>query len=122
MEKEFIPYRLALRIKKLGFNEPCLAYYDEFNNNKVCYGYSNNTNKAPTFSQVFRFIRDKYNLIHVVEYYDGRYKWYIVRWKLGREECICTYEDKFLMAFENYEELEIHCLKKMLNFIVYGKK
>jgi hypothetical protein len=27
MKKEFIPYELALRMKQLGFDEPCLAYY-----------------------------------------------------------------------------------------------
>jgi hypothetical protein len=27
MEKEFVPYTLALRLKALGFDEPCLAYY-----------------------------------------------------------------------------------------------
>ena len=33
MEKEFVPYELALRMKELGFDEPCFGYY----NNK---GYS----------------------------------------------------------------------------------
>jgi hypothetical protein len=27
MEKEFVPYELALKMKELGFDEPCLAYY-----------------------------------------------------------------------------------------------
>ncbi len=27
MEKEFVPYELALRMKQLGFDEPCLAVY-----------------------------------------------------------------------------------------------
>ena len=29
MEKEFVPYELALRMKALGFDEPCFGYYDE---------------------------------------------------------------------------------------------
>jgi hypothetical protein len=28
MENEFIPYEQALALKELGFDEPCLAYYD----------------------------------------------------------------------------------------------
>ena len=28
MEKQFIKYDQALELKKLGFNEPCLAYYE----------------------------------------------------------------------------------------------
>lgn len=27
MEKEFVPYELALKLKELDFDEPCLAYY-----------------------------------------------------------------------------------------------
>jgi len=27
LESEFIPYPLALRLKELGFDEPCIAYY-----------------------------------------------------------------------------------------------
>jgi hypothetical protein len=26
MEKEFVPYELALRMKTLGFDEPCMAH------------------------------------------------------------------------------------------------
>jgi hypothetical protein len=28
LQKEFVPYELALRMKQLGFDEPCLAIYD----------------------------------------------------------------------------------------------
>ena len=28
MEKEFVPYKQALKLKKLGFNEPCFGKYD----------------------------------------------------------------------------------------------
>jgi hypothetical protein len=27
MEKEFIPYKQALALKELGFDEPCLGWY-----------------------------------------------------------------------------------------------
>ena len=33
MEKEFIPYELALRMKQLGFNERCFKYEDA---KKIC--------------------------------------------------------------------------------------
>lgn len=29
MEKEFVPYAESLKLKEIGFNEPCLAYYDK---------------------------------------------------------------------------------------------
>lgn len=27
LEKEFVPYEIALELKELGFNEPCFGYY-----------------------------------------------------------------------------------------------
>jgi hypothetical protein len=40
MEKEFIPYELALRMKNLGFNEPCFGMYQK--NKKTWYCSKNN--------------------------------------------------------------------------------
>ena len=31
LEKEFIPYDRALKMKALGFDEPCLGYYAKYN-------------------------------------------------------------------------------------------
>jgi hypothetical protein len=39
MEKEFVPYELALRMKQLGFNEPCLARWQK--NKKLQYRKEN---------------------------------------------------------------------------------
>ena len=76
MEKEFVPYEQALALKELGFDEPCFGYY--FNKSKVLMvisekdinyltGTSNTTfTLAPTFSQAFRFFREKYGLISYV--------------------------------------------------------
>lgn len=76
MEKEFVNYEIALALKELGFDEPCFGYY--FNKSKVLMvisekdinyltGTSNTTfTSAPTFSQCFRFFREKYGLISYV--------------------------------------------------------
>ena len=67
MEKEFVPYELALRLKALGFDEPCIGYY---NSNKKwstkhdeyeVYFIENSkwidpACSAPTFSQAFSFL------------------------------------------------------------------
>lgn len=91
MEKEFIPYEQALALKELGFDEPCMyawcitreyrIKYDgkislktdgnpfgQFYKGKSFNGkYSPNKNKiqcsAPTFSQAFRYFREKYDLV-----------------------------------------------------------
>ena len=71
MEKEFIPYELALRMKELGFDEVCLAYYDGWNGES----HLIITNESGSFlSRLFRLFRkeecDTYNQSYV-EYLIG---------------------------------------------------
>lgn len=39
MQEQFVTYEIALKLKELGFNEPCFAYYDEedINHNLIAY-------------------------------------------------------------------------------------
>ena len=63
IEKEFIPYEEALALKELGFNKPCLAsYYHAGKRLDICeyINHGEYTVLAPTFSQAFRWIREKY--------------------------------------------------------------
>ena len=42
MKKEFIPYKYALELKELGFDEQCIAYYiNNQDNNKNTYNKNN---------------------------------------------------------------------------------
>jgi hypothetical protein len=78
MEKEFIPYEQALALKELGFNEPCFATYSNVQEAGIEKGslsyYKGSflpvSSKmfclAPTYSQVFRWFREKYDLHHVI--------------------------------------------------------
>ena len=111
MEKEFLPYEVALSLKELGFNESCLGFYDEFSNNKVCYGYSDGINKAPTFSQAFRFFREMYDFISEINVYstsDG----YSFSFKI-----LCKKYTPYIEANNAwllYEEAELECIKKLI--------
>ena len=80
MEKEFVPYPLALRLKELGFNEPCVGYYDgnhnfnymfqgkpqNFSYKKFPLGHSVGWTSAPTFSQAFRWLTEKHDLYYSI--------------------------------------------------------
>jgi hypothetical protein len=73
MEKEFIPYEQALELKELGFNEKCAAHYlgeDDLELKwKIYRNDSINTDKciqAPTYSQAFRFFREKYDFTYSI--------------------------------------------------------
>ncbi len=83
MEKEFVPYELALRLKELGFDEPCFGYYIETSEwipasySREGIVYPSNSDllpewvAAPTFSQCFRWFREKYGLYSWVELHNG---------------------------------------------------
>ena len=90
MNKEFIPYELAVKLKALGFDEPCLRVgnpnghtmwkwieVDKDNetisvNDILNVEYMEVYIQIPTFSQSFRFFREKYNLVHEISW--GKYK------------------------------------------------
>jgi hypothetical protein len=85
MEKEFVIYSLALRMKKLGYNGPCFAFYQVENfEEKPCgvddrdeyirTGFATCKNSeipehftsAPTWQQAFRWFREKYDLEYAI--------------------------------------------------------
>ena len=83
MEKYFATYNQALALKKLGFDEPCLAfYYDKtkflclgqkpeylVNKRKASYVFGNEKHDvtlAPLKSQVFEWFRDKHLLFNEI--------------------------------------------------------
>jgi hypothetical protein len=72
MEKEFVPYELAVKLKELGFDEPCVGYYhlNEGYTKGYAFCYFNEPKRyesdsavlTPTFSQAFRWFREKHNI------------------------------------------------------------
>jgi hypothetical protein len=68
MKKEFVPYELAWELKQLGFDEPCLAFYERSKELIIqeCEVTDFHTSSlqclAPTYSQVFRWFREKHNI------------------------------------------------------------
>ena len=83
MESLFCPYEQALKLKELGFDEPCFAFYglsrDDyktirlsiFQNLKTDYlpdiHHLDVTCDAPLFQQAFRFFREKYNIHYAMK-------------------------------------------------------
>jgi hypothetical protein len=117
MNKEFVPYELALEMKQLGFDEPCIKNYwndgmfakryeDPFNYNKLDHVIS-----APTFSQSFRWFREKYNLHALImpkTTPSNTTVYYIYKGK---------FEENWDNCFEAYEEAELACLKKLIEIV-----
>jgi len=117
MEKEFIPYEQALALKELGFDEPCLRGWSDVK--QIWYHPDSDiVLDNPTFSQCFRWFREKYGLHSFIESYNqdenGNDIEYIYSY------CIVT--NKILhkemnIFYNSYEEAELECLKKLISIV-----
>ena len=129
MEKEFIPYELAVKLKTLGFDEPCLASwsytyelqnYVELNLGYIIDGPKNYTN-APIYSQAFRWFRDNYRMFHevfidtepTVDEPDKLEFTYLILHMVGMEKMHTSRN----VRFETYEEAELASLEKLIEIV-----
>lgn len=69
MEKEFVPYKQALKLKKLGFNEPCFGKYDINGSFYFSVNYHNTDIQsycincsAPLYQQAFKWLFKQLNI------------------------------------------------------------
>jgi hypothetical protein len=145
MEKEFVPYELALRMKKLksmdkgfrhGFNEKTFAYFVEgFPNDKLIisskpklYSYEYNGGgpeliSAPTWQSAFRWFREKYGLFSSEVYDRGldNGKLPIIHSYSFRILNLNNFEDFYGDTFDIYEEAELACLTKLIEIVEQNK-
>jgi len=141
MTKEFIPYEQALALKELEFNEPCFANYtviledgidwfiipEQGITDKTSFGSSKNYNSksfeeegtisAPTFSQAFRWFREKnYDVAFRKMDYgnDSVFTGYYYTIYKGMEMIDLHGADK---RSKTYEEAELACLIKLIEIV-----
>lgn len=125
MINEFLNYEQSLALKELGFDEPCFKYiyvgdtgnnYDHFID--VQPSKSENFNKdllcisQPTFSQAFRFFRDKYGLVALINI--GTHEFSYKIFKNGNS--ITPLKD-YLDYNGTYEEAEEVCINKLIELV-----
>ena len=110
LKKEFVDYETTLELKELGFDEPCFAFFngkhlsfERFdilgNPLDIC-----NCIEAPTYSQAFRFFREKYGVHSSPRKYDET-KWW-VEWGTWTSS-----------VFETFEEAELSWIKKLIEIV-----
>ena len=122
LEKEFAPYQESLELKELGFDEPCFGSWETDYVKLPTYthsisGFYKNSNHpigkvtAPTFSQAFRWFREKY----------GLYSW--ITMELGNKSTFCWVlsgehtSTQYAAYFHTYEEAELACLRKLIEIV-----
>ena len=120
MQKEFCPYEQALELKELGFDEPCIAYLKpDVLTYEITIGEFNEFeyHSAPTFSQAFRWFREKHGLFvspNIISYEDSPCLWFFeinsiilpLDTELGETD-----------DYKTYEEAEFECLNKLIEIV-----
>lgn len=135
--EDFINYTEALALKELGFDGDCFAIWSGFdeknfsvtdtirlyssgfriNGTQSSTFYINDFNSrrvsAPTFSQAFKFFREKYELHSYIERLTSGAFIYKIDWF---EEDI---HNKIVWECKSYsfEETELECLKKLIELV-----
>ena len=136
-EKDFVPKKQALALKKLGFDESCLMAYLGKEKEPYLKGDIHNMwhlqakdvlnpLKTPTFSQAFRWFSEKHGLHHTImpEFYkDGiNFNWQIL-WYLPKDkwtehiisEGTMWYGDNG--EYPSQEDAELACLIKLIEIV-----
>jgi hypothetical protein len=127
MEKDFLNYDLSLRMNQLGYkkegvDEECFAFYDEEEYLFTVREQDDIDEEwliAPTFSQAFRFFREKYGLSGWVdESFGGSLRRGVVSIKseIGSEFYPTTTK-----LFYTYEEAELDCLTNLIEIVEQNK-
>ena len=128
MIKDFTNHNQALKLKALGFDEPCVAFFQKEYHEKQPIMVDDNDQyrltglrtcknseipehytAAPTFAQAFTFFREKYNLYHTID--KQGYLFFQIKKDEGfgdLTEVIVSYD------YNSYEEAEIDCLNKLI--------
>jgi hypothetical protein len=121
MKKEFVIYPLALRMKALGFDEPCFMYWWKGENDYILADLIDgeartNDFKAPTFSQAFRWFREKHGLYGIPE--ERTLNNFSYQIKSNKEGAITfIVYGGYPLNFESYEEAELACLEKLIEIV-----
>jgi hypothetical protein len=150
MEKEFVSYDLALRIKALGYKEPCFGRWwfradmHKLNEQELEIISSNYFELpehyilAPTWQQVFKWFREEHNMHGIIYPYSetvsGKYGWMI--WFIGqtkdghvtehiKSRPLTSMVDRKKVDDDTYwkpEEAELACIEKLLEIVEEKQK
>jgi hypothetical protein len=138
MKNEFVPYELALKLKELGFDEPCFVFWTNTpkykgDNVHLCvtdgsHGHHPNSILfkqdflkegeflAPTFSQAFRWFREKHNMPCKIEasQRDLNVNKYHYFCQILTSSHIVGFGINHNLTFE---ETELACLEKLIEIV-----
>jgi len=121
MQNEFLPYDRALKLKQLGFDEPCFARFSKDGDLLIAhtekYIIDNGVDRsefftlAPLFQQAFRWFREEHGLGHMIN-------------GIGYESFLFNIGGLVTVfpMFKTYEEAELACLDKLIEIVELKNK
>ena len=125
MNKEFILYEQALELKELGFDEPCMAFYEPGNKEVQVVGVNQRYNDpslltitdfcAPLYQQAFKWFREKHGLYADLFVDDDQTFGFCV--SSFAEEGRCRLDKPIKRQFSTYEESELECIKFLIEIV-----
>ena len=107
MNREFVPYELALKLKQLGFDEPCIATHGYL---ELYINTDDGHIKAPLYQQAFRWFREKYKLSGLIEIGAHKYSFIIFNEAKDSRKITSSMNGTF-------EEAELACLTKLIEIV-----
>jgi hypothetical protein len=126
MTQEFVPYELASRMKQLGFDELCFAYFkdEEFQYPNPYEPFKNSEQKswfvtAPLYQQAFRWFRKRCSIhceiTQTTDWEEDNESWNFViyKYRLGNNDGMKDSD----VDFNTYEEAELECLEKLIEIV-----
>ena len=117
MKNEFLPYDRALKLKELGFDEPCIATHGYL---ELYINTDDGHLKAPLFQQAFRWFRENYSLYSLIGIHPNTKEWYSsyqnLNWS-GKETLDFIKTEDRRIRFKTYEEAELACLDKLIEIV-----
>jgi hypothetical protein len=132
INKDFTQYTEAFELKQLEFDEPCFKFYIETGElipasySKEGTVYPSNSDllpewtASPTYSQAFRWFREKYGLSGWInESFIGDSRQGVISIK---SEIGLKYYQTTTKLFDTYEEAELECLKELIKIVKEGNK
>jgi hypothetical protein len=133
MKKEFVNYNQSLALKELGFDEPCLAFYDGTWDTKIYFNYKRDSSEdykpfttserlnwfgAPLKQQVFRWFREKHDLLSWIFTPFGVNNGYFHE-IVNLSEAIIEggFRSGQSAKYTTYEEAELACINELIEII-----
>jgi hypothetical protein len=127
MENNFVPYKLAVALKELGFDEPCIGNYFHTKELKIYGGdvlriknSDMGTVTAPLWQQAEEWFRNKYNALSIIFNDDGDVEYNNICFNYEIRFITISFKEELKASvvgnysYNNYEEARLACLQKLI--------